>query len=108
MIGALMGGMCFQKGLGAVHGLSHAARLAEAALAASRYSQRRGAAAGPALQRRARPTTNIPASPAPWGLPMMPISPGRSPALNARIGMPADLAEMGVGKDVIPDIAQKG
>ena len=54
MMGALEGGLTFQKGLGAVHGAVARLRFAEGALAASRDAQRRSPAAGAALQREPR------------------------------------------------------
>jgi 4-hydroxybutyrate dehydrogenase len=106
MMGALMGGMCFQKGLGAVHGLSHAlGSLKEPSLhhgtlnavllpPVLRYN---AGHAGDKYERLAV---------------AMGLAPGADLAafieeLNARIGMPADLSSMGVTEGVVADIAAK-
>jgi 4-hydroxybutyrate dehydrogenase len=106
MMGALMGGMCFQKGLGAVHGLSHALgslkepALHHGALNAVLLPPVLRFNAGHAGDKYARlaaamglePDTDLAA----W-----------IEALNARLGLPASLKEMGVPADVVPDMAKK-
>ncbi|MGY6645818.1 MAG: iron-containing alcohol dehydrogenase [Salinarimonas sp.] len=106
MIGALMGGMCFQKGLGAVHGLSHAlGSLKEPSL---HHGTLNAVVLPPVLRfNEGHAGDKYPRLARAMGLAENADIASEIAALNARIGMPADLAEMGVGKQVIPDIAQK-
>ena len=106
MMGALQGGMCFQKGLGAVHGLSHAlGSLREPSLhhgtlnavllpPVLRFNE------GSADDKYARLAA---AMDVPGG--------GELAAylddLNARLGLPRSLRDMGVPPSVIPEMAEK-
>ncbi len=106
MVGALMGGMCFQKGLGAVHGLSHAlGSLKEPSL---HHGTLNAVVLPPVLRfNEGHADDKYPRLARAMGLAENADLAGEIAALNARIGMPADLAEMGVPKSVISDIAQK-
>jgi 4-hydroxybutyrate dehydrogenase len=106
MMGALMGGMCFQKGLGAIHGLSHAlGSLKEPSLhhgtlnavllpPVLRFNE------GHAGDKYARLARSM-------DLPEDTDLARFFEDLNARIGMPADLASMGVTHEVVDQIAGK-
>ena len=101
MMGAMEGAMAFQKGLGAVHGMSHplgalqALRLHHGTLNAAclptvlRYN------ADHVGDKYARLK-------AAWGLPEGADLADEVAALNARLGLPANLGEMGVTADMIP------
>ncbi len=106
MMGALMGGMCFQKGLGAVHGLSHAlGSLKEPSL---HHGTLNAVLLPPVLRYNAghvgdkydRLATAM-------GLAAATDLAAFIEALNARIGMPADLSSMGVTGGVVADVAGK-
>lgn len=106
MMGALMGGMCFQKGLGAVHGLSHAlGSLKEPSL---HHGTLNAVLMPPVLRYNAGHAGDK--------YERLAVAMGLAPdtdlaafveALNQRIGMPADLSSMGVTAAVIDDIAVK-
>lgn len=106
MIGALMGGMCFQKGLGAVHGLSHAlGSLKEPSL---HHGTLNAVLLPPVLRYNAGHAGDK--------YERLAVAMGLVPdadlaafieELNVRIGMPADLASMGVEAGVINDVAAK-
>ena len=106
MAGAMEGGMTFQKGLGAVHGLSHALgslkepRLHHGTLNAVllppvlRFN---AGHVGDKYERLAQ---------------AMGLAPEADLAafiedLNARLGLPRSLAEMGVPESVVPEMAEK-
>lgn len=106
LMGALQGGLCFQKGLGAVHGLSHAL----------------GSLRSPVLHHGTLNAVLLPpvlrfnAMSAPDKYRRLALALGLDPAadlavaiegLNARIGLPRTLAEMGVPASVIPEMALK-
>jgi alcohol dehydrogenase class IV len=105
-MGALEGGMCFQKGLGAVHGLSHAlGSLREPSLHHGALNavllppvlRFNAAYAGDKYLRLAT---------------AMGLAPGTDLAeyvegLNARIGLPGSLREMGVPEAVVPEMSVK-
>jgi alcohol dehydrogenase class IV len=106
MMGALMGGMCFQKGLGAVHGLSHAlGSLKEPSL---HHGTLNAVLLPPVLRYNAEHAGDK--------YERLALAMGLAPdadlaafieELNARIGMPADLSSMGVSAGVIEEIAAK-
>ena len=106
MMGALEGGMTFQKGLGAVHGLSHAlGSLKEPAL---HHGTLNAVLLPPVLRFNAGHVGDkyerLAAA--------MSIGSGVDLAswiedLNRRIGMPATLGEMGVPASVVPEMAEK-
>jgi len=106
MMGALMGGLCFQKGLGAVHGLSHAlGSLKEPSL---HHGTLNAVLLPPVLRYNAGHAGDK--------YERLAVAMGLAPDadlaafiedLNARIGMPADLSSMGVTAGVIEDIAGK-
>lgn len=105
MTASLMGGLCFQKGLGAVHSLSHAlgaikepslhhgtlnAVLLPPVLRANRaYTQDKFARLGLAL-----------------GLPSGADLPEEIARLNARLGIPAKLSQMGVTPAMLPRVVE--
>jgi 4-hydroxybutyrate dehydrogenase len=106
MMGALQGGMCFQKGLGGVHGLSHAL----------------GSLKSPALHHGTLNAVLLPpvlrfnAGSAPEKYRRLAVAMGLAPdadiadfidGLNARIGLPRSLAEMGVPETVVFEMAGK-
>lgn len=106
MMGALQGGMCFQKGLGAVHGLSHAL----------------GSLKDPPLHHGTLNAVLLPpvlrfnAGAAPEKYRRLAAAMGLAPdadlaafveGLNARVGLPATLGEMGVPEDVLAHMAEK-
>jgi alcohol dehydrogenase class IV len=109
MMAALQGGLCFQKGLGAVHALSHPlGALREPVLHHGTLNAvllppvlRYNAPAVPEKYEALRAAMNI-------------SSPGDSttdPAeaianLNERLGLPMRLGDMGVPEDVLPAIAE--
>ena len=104
MMAALEGGLTFQKGLGAVHSLSHALgglsdlRLHHGTLnaillpAVLRFNRR---AAEPKYRALSRSV----------GLPEDRDLAGFIEALNARLGLPKRLSEVGVSRHVIPSMA---
>jgi alcohol dehydrogenase class IV len=106
MMGALMGGMCFQKGLGAVHGLSHAlGSLKEPSL---HHGQLNAVLLPPVLRYNAGHAGDkyqrLAAA--------MGLAPDADLAafiedLNRRIGMPGSLKEMGVPAWVVDEMADK-
>lgn len=106
MMGALEGGMTFQKGLGAVHGLSHAlGSLKEPSL---HHGTLNAVLLPPVLRFNAGHVDDKDRRLAA----AMGLSPDADLAseierLNARIGMPRSLREMGVSESVIPEMADK-
>jgi alcohol dehydrogenase class IV len=106
MMGALMGGMTFQKGLGAVHGLSHAlGSLREPSL---HHGLLNAVLLPPVLRFNAEAIGDKAGRLAA----AMGAAPGSNLAafiedLNARIGLPRTLGEMGVTEAVIPEMAAK-
>ncbi len=106
MMGALMGGMTFQKGLGAVHGLSHAlGSLKEPSLHHGLLNavllppvMRFNAAAIAGKSERLA---------AAMGLPAGADLAAAIEALNARIGLPRSLAGLGIPELLVPEIAAK-
>ncbi len=106
MMGALQGGMCFQKGLGAVHGLSHAlGSLKEPPL---HHGTLNAVLLPPVLR------FNVGSADDKFG--RLALAMGLAAdadlaehfdELNARIGMPRTLGEMGVPEAVLPEMADK-
>jgi 4-hydroxybutyrate dehydrogenase len=106
MLAALEGGMTFQKGLGAVHGMSHALgglkdlRLHHGTLnavilpAVLRFNESHAAEKYAALRRAMdlKPDADLAVAIA---------------ELSRDLSLPASLAEMGLGEDVIPLMAQR-
>lgn len=106
MMGALMGGMCFQKGLGAVHGLSHA--LGSLRAPSLHHGTLNAVLMPPVLRFNAGHVGDkydrLAAA--------MEVGPGLEIAdyvagLNARLLLPASLREMGVPEEVVPAMAEK-
>ncbi len=106
MMGALQGGMCFQKGLGAVHGLSHALGslknppLHHGTLNAVLLPPVLRFNAGSADEKYRRLAVAM-------GLSADADLAGYIEELNARIGLPKTLGEMGVPAAVLPEMADK-
>ena len=106
MMGALQGGMCFQKGLGAVHGLSHAlGSLKEPPL---HHGTLNAVLLPPVLR------FDVGSADDKFG--RLALAMGLAAdadlaehfdELNARIGMPRTLGEMGVPEAVLPEMADK-
>jgi alcohol dehydrogenase class IV len=106
MMGALQGGMCFQKGLGAVHGLSHAlGSLKEPSL---HHGTLNAVLLPPVLRFNEGHVGDKYAR--------LALAMGLAPdadladaieALNARMGLPGSLAAMGVPEAVVPEMAGK-
>ena len=104
MMAALQGGLCFQKGLGAVHALSHPlGALSDPLL---HHGTLNAVLLPPVLRYNAAAVADkydaLRAA--------MDIPPGGDPAkviadLNERLGLPLRLSEMGVPEDVLPTIA---
>jgi 4-hydroxybutyrate dehydrogenase len=106
MMGALEGGLTFQKGLGAVHGLSHAlGSLKEPAL---HHGTLNAVLLPPVLRFNAGHVgdkyEHLAAS---MGLARDADLATEIEGLNARIGLPRSLRTMGVPESVIPEIADK-
>ncbi len=104
MMAAMEGALAFQKGLGAVHALSHPLG---AVPGVSLHHGTLNAVLLPAVLRFNKPATEAKqaALVQAMGLPA-----GADPALaiselNARLGLPASLGAMGVPRDVLEDIA---
>ena len=106
MMGALQGGMCFQKGLGAVHGLSHA--LGSLKHPALHHGTLNAVLLPPVLRYNVGSADEKYARLAlAMGLPADADLAGYVDGLNARIGMPKTLGEMGVPEAVLPEMAKK-
>jgi 4-hydroxybutyrate dehydrogenase len=106
MAGAMEGGMTFQKGLGAVHGLSHAlGSLKEPRL---HHGTLNAVLLPPVLRFNADHVGDKYARLAyAMGLPAGADLARFIEDLNARIGMPRSLGEMGVPASIIPEMAAK-
>jgi hypothetical protein len=106
MMGALQGGMCFQKGLGAVHGLSHAlGSLKEPPL---HHGTLNAVLLPPVLRFNVASADDKHGRLAlAMGLAADADLAEHFDELNARIGMPRTLGEMGVPEAVLPEMADK-
>lgn len=105
MMAAMEGAMAFQKGLGAVHALSHPlGALPELKL----HHGTLNAVLLPAVLRFNRESVGnkMAALAAVMGLPAGADVAAAIAALNARLGLPAGLKAMGVPRDALPGIAQ--
>lgn len=105
MIAAFEGALAFQKGLGAVHALSHPLG---AVPGISLHHGTLNAVLLPAVLRFNRPAIGAKYDQLAEA---MRLAPGADPAeaiaaLNVRLGLPAGLQAMGVSRDVLPGIAQ--
>ncbi|MGH7267797.1 MAG: iron-containing alcohol dehydrogenase [Candidatus Rokuibacteriota bacterium] len=102
MMGALEGGLTFQKGLGAVHAMSHP--LGELGL----HHGTLNALLLPAALRfnRSHAAEKYPRLGAALGLPPDADPAARVAELTARLGLPRGLREMGVKDDALPAIAE--
>ena len=105
MIAAFEGALAFQKGLGAVHALSHPLG---AVPGISLHHGTLNAVLLPAVLRFNRPAIGAKYDQLAEA---MGLAPGTDPAeaiaaLNVRLGLPAGLQAMGVSRDVLPGIAQ--
>lgn len=105
MMASLQGAMAFQKGLGAVHSLSHPLG------GASKTSLHHGtlnAVFLPAVLRfnEACCEAKYAALRSAFGLPAGASLADAVAALNARIGLPASLAQMGVDRDLLPRLVE--
>lgn len=106
MMGALMGGMTFQKGLGAVHGLSHAlGSLREPSL----HHGLLNAVLLPPVLRFNAGAIGDKAGRLATAMELPPDADlaGFVEALNARIGLPPSLAGLGIPEALVPEIAAK-
>jgi alcohol dehydrogenase class IV len=107
MMAALQGGLCFQKGLGAVHALSHPlGTLRDPVL---HHGTLNAVLLPPVLR------YNATAAPEKFAAlrDAMDAQPNGDPAeviadLNQRLGLPLRLSEMGVPEDILPAIAEAG
>jgi alcohol dehydrogenase class IV len=106
MMGALQGGMCFQKGLGAVHGLSHAlGSLKEPSL---HHGTLNAVLLPPVLRfNEGHAGDKYARLAAAMGLSPDVDLADAVEALNARMGLPASLAALGVPEAVVPEMASK-
>ncbi|MES2973726.1 MAG: iron-containing alcohol dehydrogenase [Pseudomonadota bacterium] len=105
MTASLMGGLCFQKGLGAVHSLSHAlGAIKEPSL----HHGTLNAVLLPPVLRANRPHTQdkFERLLAAMGLPADGDLPGEIERLNARLGIPATLSAMGVTAAMVPRVVE--
>lgn len=106
MMGALEGGMTFQKGLGAVHGLSHA--LGSLTAPSLHHGTLNAVLLPPVLRFNAGHVEGkYERLAAAMGLPPGTDLAGWIEDLNRRIGLPASLREMGVPESGIAQIAEK-
>ena len=106
MMGALQGGLCFQKGLGAVHGLSHAlGSLASPSL----HHGTLNAVLMPAVMRYNGPAiaSKLPRLRLALGLPEDADIAAFFDALNAELNLPRGLRAMGLPASVLDDMADK-
>lgn len=106
MMASLEGGMTFQKGLGAVHGMSHAlGGLKELRL----HHGTLNAVILPAVLRFTRPgnEAKYAALAKAMGLPEQSDIADAIVALNADLHMPGSLAEMGVPRDIVPLMVER-
>ena len=106
MMGALQGGMCFQKGLGAIHGLSHA--LGSLKSPSLHHGTLNAVLMPPVLRFNAGHAGDK------YG--RLAVAMGLAPEtdlaafvddLNVRLGLPASLRQMGVPVAVVPEMADK-
>jgi 4-hydroxybutyrate dehydrogenase len=106
MMGALEGGLTFQKGLGAVHALSHAlGSLKEPSL---HHGTLNAVLLPPVLRFNAGHVGNkYERLAAAMGLPQGTDLAVFIEGLNQRLGLPAKLGEMGVTRAVIPEMTEK-
>ena len=106
MMGALEGGMTFQKGLGAVHGLSHAlGSLKEPSL---HHGTLNAVLLPPVLRfNSGHVGDKYSRLAAAMGLAPDADLAAFVEALNARLGLPASLRDMGVPAEVVPEMADK-
>src|SRR5215211_3795169 len=106
MMGALEGGLTFQKGLGAVHGLSHAlGSLKEPAL---HHGTLNAVLLPPVLRFNAGHVGDkYERLAACMGLARDADLATEIESLNARLGLPGSLGAMGVPESVIPEMAEK-
>jgi alcohol dehydrogenase class IV len=106
MMGALMGGLTFQKGLGAVHGLSHAlGSLAEPSL---HHGTLNAVLLPPVLRFNAEVAAErIARLKAAMNVPAATALDRFIEKLNAAMGLPASLKAMGVPASVIDEMADK-
>jgi 4-hydroxybutyrate dehydrogenase len=106
MMGALEGGLTFQKGLGAVHGLSHALGALKAP--ALHHGTLNAVLLPPVLRFNAGHVGDkYERLAAAMGLPPGTDLAAWIEALNARIGMPKSLREMGVPESVREEMAER-
>jgi len=106
MMGALQGGLSFQKGLGAVHSLSHALgaigelKLHHGTLNAVLMPAVLRANAGTIGDKMARLSVAM-------GLAATTDLAGELEALNRRLGIPANLSRMGVTNSMVPGVVRR-
>ena len=106
MMGALEGGLSFQKGLGAVHSLSHALgglsqlKLHHGTLNAILMPAVIRFNAGHVGEKLARLNTAM-------GLAFATDLAGELDELNRRLGIPAGLATLGVTRDMLPTVIER-
>lgn len=102
MMGALEGAICFQKGMGAVHALSHALG------ALGHHHGTLNAILLPQVLAYNADwlTAKLPVMREAMGLPAGADLPGAFTALNRRLGLPSGLLAFGVAESVFPAIAE--
>lgn len=106
MMGALQGGLCFQKGLGAVHGLSHA--LGSLASPSLHHGTLNAVLMPPVIRYNAPAIADkLPRLRHALGLPDGADVAAFFDGLNAELGLPHGLAAMGVPAAVIDEMAEK-
>ncbi len=106
MMGALEGGLTFQKGLGAVHALSHA--LGSLKQPVLHHGTLNAILLPPVLRFNASHAgTKLGRLAQVLGLGSADALPDAMTSLNERLGIPAGLASLGVAETVIPDVVSK-
>ena len=104
-LAAVMGGLTFQKGLGAVHAMSHPLGGMGRNPVSTMDAERRDPARGPALNATTSVTSTIDLQRRWTGAGRQP-SRSHSERLNADLGLPANLKEMGLPREALPTMVE--